>query len=321
MKYGQKLWMFAFCLTAFFGFSQNEDTYAIWEAIPGEIKSVNVTEDQQLNTDGVLERVSKVSQPSLRVFLPDSVFGGNRPAVLICPGGGYSHLAINKEGYRVAKWLNSIGVAAMVLKYRLPSDQLMEDKKTGPLQDAQRSMRWIRNHAEKWNIDAQQVGVMGFSAGGHLAASLSTLYAKKTYDPLLKDIKARPDFSILIYPVISMEDQYTHKGSQENLLGKNASESLKKAFSLDLQVDSNTPPTFLVHASDDKAVPVTNSLRYYSALQAVAVSAEMHLYEQGGHGFGLGNTTANKKWPAALKDWLITSEILNDKKRSLFFLF
>lgn len=317
MKYHRLLVMIALCLTAYFGHGQEVKTYPIWQDIPGELKNIKLSEKQEVGSDGILQRVSQVSKPSLRVFLPDSVFGDPRPAVLICPGGGYSHLAINKEGYKVAKWLNSIGVAAMVLKYRLPSDQLMEDKKIGPLQDAQQAMRWIRSHATQWNIDPQKVGVMGFSAGGHLAASLSTMYAKKTYNSNL-NMSARPDFSILIYPVISLEDQYTHKGSQENLLGEKAPESLKKEFSPQLLVNSNTPQTFLVHTSDDKAVPVANSLGYYRALQQADVSGEMHIYDHGGHGFGLGNTKANKEWSTALRQWLTTTGVLKDEKVYLF---
>ncbi len=316
MKYRGLIMVVSLFLMPFLMVAQDHATYKIWETIPNTVK-VNIGQEHQaLNAVGELERVSNVSEPTLEVFLPKRV-GPPSAAVLICPGGGYAHLAIDKEGYKLAKWFNSIGIAAMVLKYRLPN-QAMADKKNGPLQDAQQAIRFIRSHAKQWNIDQAKVGVMGFSAGGHLAASLSTMYDNPTYTDKLTSLSARPDFSILIYPVISMEDDFTHKGSQENLLGKKASKALKRSFSPNTLVDAKTPPAFLVHATDDKAVPVENSLLYYKALKKSDVSAEIHIYKDGGHGFGMGNTVTNKQWPAALKYWLEANEILSNEKIYLF---
>lgn len=318
MDYHRIRLLIALCFISSYGIAQEADTYEIWEVIPGAIETAYSEEQKELNANGELQRVSKVSEPTLRVFLPEGILDNPAPAMLICPGGGYSHLAIDKEGYRVAKWLNSIGVAAMVLKYRLPSDQLMVNKKIGPLQDAQQAIRYIRAHAKQWNIDSNRVGVMGFSAGGHLAASLATMYDKPTYKNEFSSQRANPDFSVLVYPVISMEDQFTHKGSQENLLGKKASKSLKKSFSPYTLVDSKTSPTFLVHATDDNAVPVANSLSYYQALIDAEVPAEMHIYNDGGHGFGMGNTRSNKQWTKALKLWLQAIGMLNNQHVFLF---
>jgi dienelactone hydrolase len=215
-------------------------------------------------------------------------------------------LSHEKEGDKVAAWFQSIGVSAFVLKYRLPSDVIMKDKTIGPLQDAQEAIRTLRRRADEWNLDTAKIGVIGFSAGGHLASTVSTHYNDKVYES--KDnISARPDFSILIYPVISMEDAITHKGSKENLLGKNASVEIVEKYSNEKQVDANTPKTFLVHATDDKAVPVENSINYYLALKNQKVPVEMHLYEHGGHGFGLGVEGTNKNWPAACEKWLISN--------------
>lgn len=318
MHYHRILWTISLCFITVFARAQQINTYDIWKEIPGTSKTATTDEQREISTTGVVQRVSKVSEPTLRVYLPDRIFTSPTAAVLICPGGGYSHLAIEKEGYKVASWLNSIGVAAMVLKYRMPNDQFMDDKKIGPLQDAQQAIRFIRSHAKAWNLDVNKVGVMGFSAGGHLASTLSTMYDKPTYTNTLSSTSARPDFSILMYPVISMEDQYTHKGSQENLLGEKASKSLKSAFSTNTLVDTNTPPAFLVHATDDKAVVVANSLLYYQGLIDAQVPAELHIYKQGGHGFGMGNTQANKQWPEALKLWLEATGMLTLPKVYLF---
>ena len=169
---------FLFILITGLGYSQDQKVINIWDEIPESIKAKDYTEEVKYTEDNVPNRVSKVSKPTLTVFLPEKKYNEKRPAILICPGGGYSHLSINKEGYKIAKWLNSIGIAAFVLKYRLPSNQIMKDKKIGPLQDAQRAIRVIRKNAENWNINTEKVGVIGFSAGGHLAATLSTQYNK-----------------------------------------------------------------------------------------------------------------------------------------------
>ena len=280
----------------------------LWETIPGAITASDYKEELRVDEHGNPTGIRKVTEPTLKIFLADNKNIKNA-AVIICPGGGYAHLSNEKEGDKVAVWLNSIGVSAFVLKYRLPSDIIMKDKAVGPLQDAQEAIRTVRKHADEWNVDAGKIGVLGFSAGGHLASTLSTHYKDKVYKTN-ETISARPDFSILIYPVISMDDKITHKGSKENLLGKNPSDELVARFSNEKQVDSSTPTTFLVHATDDKSVVVENSINYYLALKRHNVPTEMHLYETGGHGFGLGYNGTKQNWPLACEKWMIAKKII-----------
>jgi acetyl esterase/lipase len=225
-------------------------------------------------------------------------------AVIICPGGGYWALAYKHEGSQVAAWLNSIGITAFVLKYRLPDDTIMKDKSIGPMQDGQRAIRIVRRHAKEWNINPDKIGIMGFSAGGHLASTLSTHYSEKVYE--VKDsTSARPDFSLLIYPVISMDSSITHMGSRENLLGKHPSPKMVRHFSNELQVNKQTPPAFLVQSFDDTTVPVENSIVYALALKKYHIPVELHIYESGGHGYGLGRTNdTESSWPEACRKWL-----------------
>lgn len=284
--------------------SQNKEI-ALWNIVPGGIKVSDYIEYMKYDNEGVLDGLSKVTQPTLTLFLADPKTA-NGTAVVICPGGGYLHLAINKEGYKIAKWFNSLGISAIVLKYRLPSDLIMKDKTIGPLQDAQEAIRTVRRNAEKWKIDPNKIGIMGFSAGGHLASTLSTKFDENVY--LVNDnISARPDFSILMYPVVSMQEAITHKGSRKYLLGENPSVELVNKFSNETQVKSNTPKTFIIHATNDKAVPVENSINYYLALKQNQVPVEMHIYENGGHGFGLGVKGTNVNWPLACEKWLMAN--------------
>ena len=257
--------------------------------------------------EGIL-RISNVQIPSIEVYLPTKQIATGQ-AVVIFPGGGYGILAYDWEGTDFAKWLNSQGIAGIVVKYRLPISQSLINPKEVPLLDAQRALRLVRHHAEIWNIDPEKVGVMGFSAGGHLASTLSTQFSyelERTKDKI-DNISARPDFSILVYPVITFQDQYTHGGSRKNLLGEKPSQELIDRFSNEKNVNANTPPTFLVHAQDDLAVPVENSLLYYQALRANEVSASLHLYPSGGHGFafGMGKGTV-ENWRLVLLDWIKT---------------
>nr|WP_246522480.1 alpha/beta hydrolase [Flavobacterium branchiicola] len=238
----------------------------------------------------------------MTVFLP-AVSKPNQTAVIIFPGGGYSHLAIDKEGTKVAQWFNNLGIVAFVLKYRLPNDAIMKNKTIGPLQDAQEAVRYVRENAAKWNIDTNKIGTIGFSAGGHLAATLATHYNDKTYETASKT-SARPDFSILIYPVISMQNEITHKGSQTNLLGNNPSQKLIDSYSGEKNVTVQTPITFLVHATDDTVVIPENSINYYLALKKHEVTCELHLYQNGGHGFGLGVKDTSKNWTTDCQEWL-----------------
>ena len=278
-----------------------DEIIEVWpDKIPQSIYTENYQE-KPIMESGKLRSTSKVTNPELSVFIPEEQ---NGTAIIIFPGGGYGHLAIDKEGYKVAHWLNSLGIVAFVLKYRLPSDEIMENKNIGPLQDAQESIRLIRRKAKKWDIDPNKIGVIGFSAGGHLAASLATKFDYSTYPTSDTTTSARPDFSALIYPVISLKEDITHMGSRDNLLGKSPSIAEIKEFSNEMNVNSTTPPVFLVHATDDKAVPVENSIRYFLAAKSSKVPAEMHIYERGGHGFGLGNIATNTFWPKAFKAWL-----------------
>jgi acetyl esterase/lipase len=273
----------------------------LWETIPGEIKAADYKENET-EKDGKVQSSSMVTIPTLTVFLPKEI-KPNQTAVIILPGGGYSHLAIAKEGTKVAEWFTSMGIVAFVLKYRLPSDLIMKDKAIGPLQDAQESVRYVRQNAAKWNIDVTKIGIMGFSAGGHLASTLATHYEEKVYETASK-VSARPDFSLLIYPVISMQNEITHKGSQTNLLGTTPSSALIDSFSNEKRVTAQTPPAFLVHATDDEVVLPENSINYYLALKKNKVTAELHLYEKGGHGFGLGVNGTSKYWTKDCEEWL-----------------
>lgn len=221
-----------------------------------------------------------------------------KQAVLVIPGGGYSHVAINHEGHEIAKAFNEEGYSAFVLYYRLPKDEYMEIRKIGPLQDAQRGMQYIREH-----YDFDKIGVIGFSAGGHLASSLSNHFDDVKIENQ-HAIDLAPDFSVLVYPVISMDDEITHKGSKKNLIGEQPHSDDLLYFSLEKQVSTKTPPTFLVHAEDDKAVPVANALRYKEALDRVGVINDMFIYNTGGHGFGLHNKTDARKWSEVMFTWL-----------------
>ncbi|MEQ1796594.1 MAG: alpha/beta hydrolase [Lacibacter sp.] len=246
-------------------------------------------------------RIAKVSVPTLTMYKPEKP---NGMSVIICPGGGYSILAFDKEGTRVAEEMNKWGVTAFVLKYRLPDDTTNIDKSLAPLQDAQQAIRIVRKNATAWDLDKKKIGIMGFSAGGHLASTAATHFAGNA-DATDKDTTSvRPDFAILIYPVISFDSTITHKGSRNNLVGANASAETINLFSNELQVNAKTPPAFLVHAGDDGAVPVENSIRYYQACIKYKVPVEMHLYPKGGHGFGMYNKTTTDNWMERLSNWL-----------------
>lgn len=246
-------------------------------------------------------RIAKVSVPTITMYKPAQP---NGRAVVICPGGGYSILAFDKEGTRVAEEMNKWGITAFVLKYRLPDDTSMIDRSLAPLQDAQQAIRLIRNRAKEWGINKNQIGIMGFSAGGHVASTAATHFNFKADANNSDTTSVRPDFAILIYPVISFDSTITHKGSRNNLVGANATEEKISFFSNELQVTSKTPPVFLVQAGDDAAVPVQNSLRFYEACIKNKVPVEMHLYPKGGHGFGMFNKTTNDNWMERLQNWL-----------------
>lgn len=266
----------------------------------------NYKEHSKVEKNGVLI-VSKVSEPTLTVYLPKKN-KANGTAVIICPGGGYGILAMSHEGYDVAKKFNEIGVTAFVLKYRLPNDEIMNDKFFGPLQDVQQAIYQVRKDASKWNINASKIGIMGFSAGGHLASSLSVHYD----DPKIENkehVSLRPDFSVLIYPVISFTES-PHTGSVRNLIGQDGTEEEKRYFSSEKNVNEQTPKAFLVQATDDETVPVQNSIVYAQALIKHKVPVEMHIYQAGGHGFGLNNKTTNDQWFDRLINWMDMNQLL-----------
>jgi acetyl esterase/lipase len=258
--------------------------------------------------------VRKVNERSKRPGFNDrSVNGIDRPvlvvkraarpngaAVLLMPGGGYGFLSYDNEGTEQARWLNALGVTCFILLYRLPGEG-WGDRRLVPLQDAQRAMRLIRSGATKFGVDPARVAIIGFSAGGHLAGSLATRHGEAVYTPVdaADKLSARPDLAGLIYPVVSMDAVITHKGSRDNLLGPSPSDAEIAAASVDKRVTAETPPVFLVHSSDDGTVPVANSLSIYAALLATKRPVEMHLFDEGGHGFGvrLPKTTPAAAWP------------------------
>jgi acetyl esterase/lipase len=279
----------------------------IWpNGAPGEIRNSAYREDT-VYTEKHEPRIRHVTDPELYLY---AASGRARTAVIICPGGSYGRLSMEHEGRDIARWLNGLGVTGIVLKYRLPSDTIMMSKSIAPLQDAQEAIRIVRRRAGEWDIDPARIGVIGFSAGGHLAASLSTLYGFPAYHPP-DTTSARPDFSLLIYPVISMQETVTHAGSRANLLGPHPDSSIIDLFSTDLHVDKFTPPAFLVHALDDHSVPAANSIRYAEALCRSGVPAEIHLYERGGHGFGLARQGGTEsEWTNACKAWMRSHQLI-----------
>ncbi|AYL95532.1 alpha/beta hydrolase [Mucilaginibacter celer] len=270
---------------------------------PGDIpngKPTPATYNEKPNEWG---GTANVSVPTLTPYLLKE--GAMHTAVLVIPGGGYSAVVMGHEGEAIAIAFNKIGVAAFVLKYRLPNDSIMVDKTIGPLQDAQSALCMIRKNAKQWNIDPAKVGVIGFSAGGHLASTLGTHFDK----PAIKNsdhISLRPDFMVLIYPVITF-GTFAHSGSRENLIGRNPAQKLIDLYSNEKQVTAATPPVFLMHAEDDNVVPVQNTLLFYNALIQNKVKGEMHIYANGGHGFGLYNSTTRDYWFDRLKAWMDTN--------------
>lgn len=246
----------------------------------------------------------KIIDPALTVYLPEKPNGAG---ILVFPGGGYQRVVFDKEGEDLAPWLNSLGVTFFVLRYRLPG----EGHRSGadaPLQDAQRAIRLIRKNAPAWGLDPERLGVMGFSAGGHLASSLGIKYNQVLYRPIddIDAVNARPDFLILGYPVITMRDPYVHPGSRTQLLGSQPTPEQIDAYSNELLITKDTPQTFIMHASDDAAVPVENSINFYLGLRRARVPVEMHLFKDGGHGYSIRSTYGKtcEQWPLLCGQWL-----------------
>ena len=254
----------------------------------------------RMEANGLLVGFRKISEPTLAIYLPDEKIATGQ-AVIICPGGGYEMESYRLEGTVIAEAFLKKGIAAFILKYRLPSDSIMIDKSIGPLQDAQQAIKTVRMRASEWKINPAKIGIMGFSAGGHLASTAGTHF-DKSYIPNDEKVSLRPDFMILIYPVISMTDELTHKGSRNALLGKTPTKELIDLFSNEKHVSANTPPTWLTHTGDDNVVTVENSIRFYEELVRNKVPAEMHLYPKGNHGFVLFQPT--DEWMQPLFNWI-----------------
>jgi acetyl esterase/lipase len=241
----------------------------------------------------------KENAPNLTVFLPENPTG---EAVVICPGGGYGGLAVNHEGYDVARRFNEHGIAAFVLKYRLPNSSISTKPHLSPIQDLQKAIDMVRCRAEEWKISPDKVGIMGFSAGGHLASTGGTHFDKQYIRS--KSGNIRPDFMILIYPVITSDATFTHGGSIKNLLGANPSQELLEEFSNEKRITKETPPAFIVHSADDKVVPVKNSLVFAEELAKNDVLFEMHIFPKGGHGYGMNNATTKTEWFGMCVNWM-----------------
>lgn len=289
------------------------DTFKLWENIAPGSEKVEITEEvlERSKVPEVRDRAAiNIKIPTITAYVPEKP---NGVGILVIPGGGYERVVLDKEADELSSWLNGEGITYFVLKYRLPKNN-HKNKEIVPLQDAQRAMRIIRNHSKEWGIDNKKIGVMGFSAGGHVASTLANKYEEEVYKKLdaIDEISARPDFQILGYPVITMTDPYAHKGSRKYLLGENPDLNLIEKFSMEKNVHKNTPIAFIMHATDDKSVTVENSLKYYTSLKDYKIPVELHLYQDGGHGYSIrgtiGKSVAN--WTSVVTNWLKANKII-----------
>ncbi len=281
------------CLTIANTFAQSSpDTLRLWpEGAPGATGS-----DEK-------DRPSLVRYPA-----PEDMATG--AAVIVCPGGGYNMLAMDHEGHQIAQWLNSFGVSAYILTYRLGKNGY---KHPIPMNDGKRAIRTVRAHAEKWSIDPNRIGVLGFSAGGHMASTLGTHFdaGNTSASDMIEQQSSRPDFMVLLYPVISFTEDYQHAGSRRSLLGDDADDELVASLSNERQVKANTPPTFLVHTNEDTGVPPENSIYFYLALREKNIPAELHVFEKGRHGLGMGSRySAFSAWPELCEAWMLERGLL-----------
>lgn len=274
------------------------------DGIPGAKKAVNKEFVESQDATGRF--ITGISQPQLTAYWPDENLR-NGCAVVICPGGGYRGLSVDKEGDAIAMRLVKLGISAFVLKYRLPCDETMDNRQLGPLQDAQQALQVVKSHATEWQLDVAKIGVMGFSAGGHVASSAAVHYQRPVL-PTLSPAMIKPAFQILIYPVISMDSKITHSGSKALLIGDDASPTDIEYFSNDRQVSSDSPRAFIMHANDDVNVSVENSLRYYCALMAAQVPVQLLLLPDGGHGFGMYH---DYDWFQSLTMWLKVNQLVS----------
>ena len=296
---------FLFCYAALQLYAKGQEiTLPLWTE--ANVPNYQKTSETEKRDTGETIHIRLVQSPEITVYRP-SKRNATGQAVIICPGGGYGTLSFSWEGTDVAKLLNAKGITAIVLKYRLPNSKSNVIPHLSPLSDAKRAIRMVRANAAKWNIDKNKVGIMGFSAGGHLASTLGTHFdnGDANAKDSIEQFSSRPDFMVLVYPVITMSKDVMHKGSRNNLISATPTDDLAKLYSNELQVTKTTPPTFLVHATDDKGVPVENSLLFYQALKDNGVPAEMHIYPAGGHGFGLALGKGYlETWTDRLVDWL-----------------
>ncbi len=287
---------------AFIAATAQDKTLKVW---PNGAPSNNGMTQPEEKFNGVWVR--NVSEAEIYVYLPEKNPSG--AAVIICPGGGYTMEAMDHEGYDIASWLKEKGVAGIVLKYRLPYGH-----KNIPSDDLKRAIRLVRSKAAEWGINPEKVGIAGSSAGGHLASTVGTHFDygdKNSSDPI-EQLSCRPDFMLLLYPVITFRESFTHTGSRVNLIGQTNDWKLVKEFSNELHVTPETPPTFLVLADDDNTVPPKNSIEFYMALKENNVPAEMHIFRQGGHGFGIRkNNLPEDEWPDLFYNWLKAMKIVD----------
>jgi acetyl esterase/lipase len=274
--------------------------------VPG-LKKVGVEEKSA--KDGGVTRISNVTEPTITYYIPKNKT--TDAAVIICPGGGYGILAYDHEGTEIAEWFNNKGMTAVVLKYRLPERENFENVSIRPLQDAQAALRIVRKNADKYGLAKDKIGIMGFSAGGHLAATASTLFDTQVGEVTDPSVSVRPDFSLLIYPVISLDKDITHEGSKSNLIGKTPTAEDEIRFSPEKQVKADTPPAFLVSTTDDWVIP-ENSIAYFLACKKNKVPVEMHIYEKGGHGYALKDRNLGpvQSWADRMGEWLQNRGIL-----------
>ncbi|MEI7065532.1 pectin acetylesterase PaeX [Dickeya chrysanthemi] len=298
------------------GFSLAETTFPIWPQgeAPGAITSSVQQQVVERSKDPAWpdRAVTGIRSPEITVYVPDNP---NGTALLITPGGSYQRVVLDKEGSDLAPYFTQQGYTLFVMTYRMPADGHQEGA-DAPLADAQRAIRTLRSHAAQWRINPQRIGIMGFSAGGHVAASLGTRFAQTVYPAQdeIDNVSARPDFMVLMYPVISMQENIAHAGSRKALIGSHPSEAQIERYSAEKQVSAQTPPTFLVHAIDDPSVSVDNSLVMLSALRENKIPTEIHLFEQGKHGFGIRGTVGlpAAAWPQLLNNWIKSLQL--DKK-------
>jgi len=273
-------------MTLLYGFIQAQDQISLYAEIPNTKDTANIEKNI----------------PELYAYIPQEIKSSK--VFLVLPGGGYSHHAMDHEGHQVANRLNEVGYCVFVLKYRLPTSKQQMDKRIAPIQDAQRAFVVIKEMLKDLKLKKIQIGVLGFSAGGHLASTLSTHFETDYHNKKISSKDLRPDFSVLVYPVISMEDGVTHNGSKTNLIGPNFKDEDIVLFSNEKNINKKTPPTFLIHAKDDKAVPIENSLRYQQELNRYNIPNYLFSYEKGGHGFGLNNKQEPKDWFEPMLEWL-----------------